>query len=404
MSIDDYRVLRELGGGGFGKAYLVEARKVNGKPKRVLKHLQVSEVRSQKEWEIFVRLFKKEAKILGLLGQHPQIPSLYEYIYEYGNFFLVQEYVKGCLLSREIQTGNKLSEAKVLYLIEEILVILKFVHDQGAIHLDLKPDNIIRRTSDGKLVLIDFGGAKQTSALQITPGGGTKSTDCVGTKGYMPAEQAMGRPKPASDIYAVGKIGIQALTGIHPYRIPEDPRTGKILWEDLVDGVSKDLTDLLNKMTQYHFSERYHDASDALKAVRDLKNKNLNFNFQPFDPNFMLQVPITPIQPKPINPIPDPPSPSPGGYSGNVPKENPGINVQPDVPPKQQNGRNSAKEDEGFRVMMFFLITGFYGASGFVHTAMNAPLLVSGSFIASITTSIIYTLVFRYQNMWRKVL
>lgn len=107
--------------------------------------------------------------------------------------------------------------------------MLKFVHVQDAIHLDLKLVNVMRRQLDGKVVLIDFGGAKQTSALQITSDGNRKLTVCVGTKGYMPPEQAQGQPRPASDVYAVGRIAIRLLTGKEPYTIPENPHTEELL-------------------------------------------------------------------------------------------------------------------------------------------------------------------------------
>jgi serine/threonine protein kinase len=318
MALNDYKIIKELGSGGFGKTYLVQARNLPGKPKRVLKHFSPSQKPTPEGLQILQRLFEKEATMLGKLGHHPQIPSLYEFFEEGGEFFFVQEYVQGKdLRSEEIKDGIKLSEQKVLALLEEILEVLQFIHERDAIHLDLKPENIMRRKLDGKIVLIDFGGAKQTSALEVRPGGNTVMTVTVGTSGYMPSEQSQQKPRPASDVYAVGKIAIQALTGRHPYHIPEDAHTDEVLWRGLASGVNPDFAKVLDKMISYQFKDRYKNAEEALKAVRELKAKNQpilltpNFNFDPniaFSPRPNFSPPIfgkpnLPFPPAPNNPI-----------------------------------------------------------------------------------------------------
>lgn len=110
---------------------------------------------------------------------------------------------------------QKLSEAATLEIVREILAVLTEVHTNRIVHRDLKPDNIIRRSSVGgasvqenrKLVLIDFGAVKAVRQT-ILHASGPKSIG-IGTAGYMPTEQAMGYPTAASDIYAVGAIGLQ---------------------------------------------------------------------------------------------------------------------------------------------------------------------------------------------------
>jgi serine/threonine protein kinase, bacterial len=85
----------------------------------------------------------------------------------------------------------------------------------------------------------------------------------------MPSEQSQGKPKFSSDVYAVGMIGIQALTGISPHQLPEDPRTGEIMWRNGLQ-VSDALADVLDKMVRYDFRQRYESASEALQAVMSL--------------------------------------------------------------------------------------------------------------------------------------
>jgi len=85
----------------------------------------------------------------------------------------------------------------------------------------------------------------------------------------MPSEQASGKPELCSDVYAVGMIGISALTGIMPNQLPEDSHTGEVIWRDRVQ-VNPKLADILDKMVRYNFSQRYRDAAEALEAWQSL--------------------------------------------------------------------------------------------------------------------------------------
>jgi serine/threonine protein kinase len=151
------------------------------------------------------------------------------------------------------------------------LEILSFVHQQNVIHRDLKPHNLMRRRSDGKLVLIDFGAVKEVSAMQVNSQGNTSLTVGIGTPGYMPDEQANGKPKLCSDVYAVGMLGIQALTGLSPSQLGSDPNTGEIIWRPLVNvQVSDGLADVLSTMVKAFFPQRYPSAVDALQALHSV--------------------------------------------------------------------------------------------------------------------------------------
>jgi serine/threonine protein kinase len=277
MELDKYKIIRELGEGqgGFGRTYLAECTRIPGKPKRVLKYLYPhTPPTNDQGWQILRRLFRKEAEILKCLGRHSQIPTFYEYIAESGHFAIVQEYIPGKTLDDEFKHGAKQNQIQVLDVLEEILEVLKFVHDQNSIHLDLKLGNMMRRSTDRKVVLIDFGGAKQVGALQITPGGGTKLTICVGTQGYTPPEQSSRRPKPSSDVYAIGRIAIRLLTGIEPSRISEDPmKTGSLLWRSYAGEVNQDFVEVIEKMTSYDHRNRYQNAREALDAIQRLRKK-----------------------------------------------------------------------------------------------------------------------------------
>ena len=151
--------------------------------------------------------------------------------------------------------GRSWTESQVIALLQDVLNILAFVHQYGVIHRDLKPDNLIRRDSDGKLVLIDFGAVKQVRTVTAVPGF-NNATVAIGTPGYMPREQILGNPQPNSDIYSLGIIAIQALTGLHPTQLPEDPTTRELSWQRQMQ-VSPGLVAILNKMVRYDYRQRY---------------------------------------------------------------------------------------------------------------------------------------------------
>jgi WD40 repeat protein len=212
------------------------------------------------------------------LGNHDQIPRLLAHFEEEQEFYLVQQFIEGNDLKQELPFGKPLGEIQVIALCQEILKILEFVHQQGVIHRDIKPANIIRRKQDGKLVLIDFGAVKQVSAQKTNSESHTTLTVAIGSPGYMPNEQLSGKPRFCSDIYAVGMLAIQALTGISPRQLPEDPNTSEIIWRDkllrhTLDeplSINSELADILEKMVRYDHRQRYQKATEVLQALQQL--------------------------------------------------------------------------------------------------------------------------------------
>jgi eukaryotic-like serine/threonine-protein kinase len=267
-----YKIIKHLGSGGFGATYLAEDLNIPAtpKPKCVVKHLQPSNP-APEVLELAKQLFEREANTLYRLGNlHSQIPKLSEHFQENGEFYLVQEFVDGKDLSYEIVPGKKLSEADTIQLLQEILEVLAVIHQNNIIHRDIKPQNIMRR-SDGKIILIDFGAVKEIKGLSMSQGHVT-STIAIGTPGYMPSEQALGQPKLCSDVYAVGMLGIYALTGILPPQLPKDPQNDEIIWRSWAN-VSEKTAKVLDAMVRYRSGERYPSAAQALDAVTGLKVK-----------------------------------------------------------------------------------------------------------------------------------
>ncbi|QLE56324.1 serine/threonine-protein kinase [Nostoc sp. TCL26-01] len=260
-----YQVLQILGGGGFGQTYIAQDMHRPGHPKCVVKHL-LPVTHNPEFMETARRLFTSEAETLEQLGYHERIPRLLAYFEEHQEFFLVQEFIEGHSLKAEMLPGQNWTEDQVVLLLQQVLKILEFVHSHHVIHRDIKPENIIRRQQDHQLVLIDFGAVKHIQNQLLASPGQTEMTIAIGTPGYMSTEQGRGKPRPSSDIYSLGIVCIQALTGLHPRELEEDPNTGEILWQHQTQ-VSPAIASILSRMVLHHFKWRYQSATEVLAAL-----------------------------------------------------------------------------------------------------------------------------------------
>lgn len=264
-----YKIVSNLGEGGFGQTFLAEDLHLPDHPQCVVKQLK-PQVKNAESLVMARRLFDTEARVLYQLGNHDQIPRLMAHFEDDQEFYLAQEYIEGEPLTQELVKSQPWSEHHVIALLHDILHVLTFVHNQNVIHRDIKPSNLIRRRSDGKVVLIDFGAVKQVSTQTTNSPAGQTKTISIGTQGYTPKEQLGGNPRFSSDVYAVGMIGLQALTGVHPKRLPEDPQTGEVNWHDLAPQVSPELAEILDTMVRYDFRTRYASAQEALEVIQGL--------------------------------------------------------------------------------------------------------------------------------------
>jgi len=218
-----YEIVKPLGGGGFGQTYLAKDRYLPEQPLCVVKQLKPRS-NDPRILEVAKQLFEREAKMLYILGDRcDAIPRLLAHFDEGGEFYLVQEYIQGRTLDSIILPGERLSESKVMELLQKILEPLSVVHQARVIHRDIKPANLIWRNCDSKIVLIDFGAVKALRAVDSDCPDTTALTVAVGSPGYMPSEQLAGYPQLSSDIYAVGTICVQALSGLTCRQIPKQP-------------------------------------------------------------------------------------------------------------------------------------------------------------------------------------
>lgn len=281
-----YQIVRQLGAGGFGQTFLANDLHLPDHPLCVVKQLK-PQVNSAAQLQVARRLFDTEAKVLYRLGSHDQIPRLLAHFEEDQDFYLAQELVDGHPLSEELRPLQPWTPEQVVALLSDLLGVLTFVHQNNVIHRDIKPSNLMRRHHDGRIVLIDFGAVKQASTQLATSNTGTH-TISIGTQGYMANEQLAGNPRFSSDIYAVGMIAIQALTGRYPTQLPTDPPTCEVVWRDRVPDLPPELGDVLDQMVRYDFRTRYASAADALAALQTLPEALRNA---------MPALPLTPVAP-----------------------------------------------------------------------------------------------------------
>lgn len=280
---DRYRKISVLGSGGFCETFLAEDTQMPSGRSCVIKQLKPV-TNNPHIHELIQRRFQREAAILEELGGvSNQIPTLYAYFQEDNEFYLVQECVSGETLSQKVKQSGCMSEGEVRLILISLLEVLQYVHSKGIIHRDIKPDNIILRSLDNKPVLIDFGAVRETMATVVNSEGNVTSSIVVGTPGFMPNEQAAGRPVFASDLYSLGLTAIYLLMGKMPEQLATDSYTGENIWDRHT--VSPNFAAVLDKAIRFDVRERYPSAKamqDALLSMTNVLPTKTSTFIQPY--------------------------------------------------------------------------------------------------------------------------
>jgi serine/threonine-protein kinase len=311
-----YRIVRELGHGGFGRTYLSEDT-YRFNELCVLKEF-APQVQGSYALQKAQELFEREAGVLYKL-QHPQIPSFRELFHvtldDRGYIFLVQDYADGknyreLLKERQLQ-GLLFSEQECISMLIKLLPVIDYIHSLGVIHRDISPDNLILRTADELPVLIDFGGVKQVAATVESQYGQQNGAGIAATRlgkvGYAPDEQMqMGIVFPHSDLYALAATVLVLLTGKEPQELI-DGYTLTWNWRSHCS-LSSNFAAILDKMLAERPSDRYQGARDLLQDINSRVIPDLNPQPQMFvtvpPPEFNTQ-PVTPPSPPPVAQTPN---------------------------------------------------------------------------------------------------
>lgn len=253
-----YKIVKPLGSGRWGKTYLAEDVDQLNTP-CIVKQLTLRTFGASPH---AVQLFRDEAKQLQTLGHHPQLPDLLAYFQEGEYLYLVHQWIEGKTLLDQVQQGT-FSEAQVRNFLLDVLPVLQVVHDQGVVHRDLKPDNILQ-DPQGHYILIDFGIAQflnENQALQQP----TSSRSI----GYRPPEQLQGQASPISDLFGLGATCFHLLSGVSPSELvrSQGPSWSQN-WQSHVKGYcSPELQAILTQLLIPDSSQRYQLAQEVLEDL-----------------------------------------------------------------------------------------------------------------------------------------
>jgi eukaryotic-like serine/threonine-protein kinase len=268
-----YEAIAELGRGGFGITYRAYDNQQSSRVV-VLKQIAISQTNSADQGtrdSDYLNWLRNEATVLQQLN-HSCIPQFYESFEEDNYHYIVQEYIEGQDLSWEIRPGEPINEEVAVNMLREILAILQFVHGHKIIHRDIKPANIIRRERDQKLFLIDFGAVKEIATRQTDSSGMTR-TRIIQSMGYSPPEQLSGHPRANSDIYALGMMMMQGITGFSMDGIcnsataPAMDDQCNYLWQEYAPGISPQLKAIIAKMIRFSYRDRYQTTTEILSDL-----------------------------------------------------------------------------------------------------------------------------------------
>ncbi len=256
---DRFEIEQQLSHTDFTTVYLACDRRYQHRP-----HCIVTAIRYQQR-EMRHRL-EREAQILERLGCHAQIPTLLAYFHTAEVFYIVTEQIVGHPLSAEINPSRPLSEGYVSKLLQDTLTALAAVHEQGVVHQNLHPQHLIRQDADGQILLTQFGALLKLAQSKITADGTLGSTVPVASQPYAAPEQTQQNPQPASDLYALGLIAIEALTGKSHQDFAYDPAKG-LLWREHVT-IGLALAEFIDRLVRHDWQDRFATAQAALKTLR----------------------------------------------------------------------------------------------------------------------------------------
>ncbi|KAB8319807.1 protein kinase [Tolypothrix campylonemoides VB511288] len=267
---DRYRAIKLIGQGGFGKTFLAVDEDKPSKPPCVIKQF-CPEAQGTNNTQKAAELFEREALRLDELGKHNQIPELFAHFTQDNRQYLVQEFIDGQNLAEILAEQGAFNEGQIQDLLNSLLPVLEYIHNQSVIHRDIKPENIIHR-NDGQLVLVDFGAAKYvTASSELQPGTN------IGSPEFVAPEQVMGKAIFASDLYSLGITCIYLLTQVSPLNLFDISEYDWVWRQYLVNNpVSDKLGRILDKLIQQDIDCRYKSATEVLEDLNPTSVKPLS--------------------------------------------------------------------------------------------------------------------------------
>ncbi len=324
-----YRIIKQIGRGGMADVYLAKDLILDGE------EVAVKVLRTNYQTDpIAVARFQREARAMADLD-HPHIVRITDIGEEEGQQYLAMEYVAGLDLKRYIKEHHPLSNEEAVRIMGQILLAMRLAHTRGIVHRDLKPQNILL-TPDGTAKVTDFGIAVAFAETSLT-----QTNSMLGSVHYLSPEQARGsKATVQSDIYAMGIIFYEMLTGHIPYDgdsavtialqhfqkplpsvIAENPSVPQALENVVIKATAKKLTDRYKSV-----AEMYVDLSSSLSYNRRNEPKLVFDDATKADTKTLPKVPqstLTSIPKAPVQEGRPQPKPQPHQTEKTVPSPKP---------------------------------------------------------------------------------
>ena len=221
------------------------------------------------------REFPKEANRLKQLSlRNSHLPQIYTYSNDSRNYYIVRELIEGRTLKEKVKATGNFSPKKVKEILTELLSVLEYLHTNGVIHQNIKPKNIVLRKDDNFPMLINFGSIKQ---IVSTYGfyGEKQIFSANNIYGYAPAELALGRAVPASDLYSLGLVAIYLLTGKNPVDFQTDSNSSRFKLPSNIASLDWNLAQAIDRAIKPNISDRY---SSAREMLDDLLEENPQYH------------------------------------------------------------------------------------------------------------------------------
>jgi len=265
-SLGDFELAEKIGKGAMGSVY--RARQVSKDRPAAVKVLKPHLA----EDPLFLQRFMREAEVMSQL-RHPNIVRCYKMGCQYGRYYIAMELVEGRTLGDWLSKLGKLSVADALHVTAGVTMALQHAHQNGLVHRDVKPSNILI-TLDGRIKLADMGLARSVISEDTEA---TQEGHGAGTPIYVAPEQARDArdADPRSDLYSVGCMLYQMLTGVTPFQGKKalDVILAKIEGKyvparDRMPELPAELDDMLCRLLAAHPDERYQCATDLLQDLR----------------------------------------------------------------------------------------------------------------------------------------
>ena len=281
-----YEIVKSIGEGGMANVYLAKDTILNRKV--AIKILRGDLANDEK----FVRRFQREALSSSSLS-HPNVVEMYDVGEDEGNYYIVMEYIEGKTLKQLIKKRGSLTLSEAIDIMLQLTDGITQAHDSYIIHRDLKPQNILIK-DDGTIKITDFGIAVALNSTQLT-----QTNSVMGSVHYIPPEQASGKGSTIrSDIYAMGILFYELLTGSLPFRGDNAVEIALKQMHDPIPSVRKknpsipqSVENIILKATAKNPKNRYADAkemhADLLTALNEdrMNEERLIFKYPEHDPD-----------------------------------------------------------------------------------------------------------------------